>query len=529
MHLGETTLERRVPWAAWGFATRLVLLAFAVTLLGGFIEVLVLGGKLHIGGWDRPLAFLSALALLRVAPRALAKGAPHLGLREVLALVGLPLFVLATANGRVITSGDNLVTRRLGVRLLRGGTFDFAGVPEVDGERLHYSALRVGSRVLPSFPVGTALLALPASAAALARHGGTMDEDDYGALEKTAAAALTSGAAVLFFLALRRRSGARVALAATALFALATPAFTTASQAMWSFTGEVFLLCLVLFLVFPSSAGDLRPLAAGLAGGAAFLCRPTALIPAGLVLLVLAARSRRQAILYGAALAASTACAAVWLRSLYGHALGGYGLMNSGRMWGLCSFLEGLAGSLVSPSRGLLVHAPWLLLVPLGCAALRADRELRAWWLASLATLLSVLALVASYVKWWGGASLGPRLFTETSPFLALLALPLLERWGTLGPRRRIAFAAAAAFAVATQLLGAYDPRVSDWNAVADPDVNRSALWSVRDSQLAAAWMPWRTASPAARPWKAPVRREREDPRRRRRASRVQPRDASPS
>ena len=48
-------------------------------------------------------------------------------------------------------------------------------------------------------------------------------------------------------------------------------------------------------------------------------------------------------------------------------------------------------------------------------------------------------------------------------------------------------------FASATQLLAAYNPRAADWNSVVNVDDHPRVLWSVRDSQLAAAWWPgWR-------------------------------------
>ena len=60
------------------------------------------------------------------------------------------------------------------------------------------------------------------------------------------------------------------------------------------------------------------------------------------------------------------------------------GLMNGGAgMWS-AGRLDGLAGTLLSPSRGAFPWMPFLVFVPLAFARTRGDLALRALWLASL-------------------------------------------------------------------------------------------------------------------------------------------------
>lgn len=437
-------------------------------------------------GWlerPSPLPLLVALALVATGiGLVLQRGPDALTPRVLLVCGGLPLFALYTGNGMLLTSGDNLATRLIPSRLLTRGTIDLSGVAPFDARPLHYAATRVGERVLSAFPMGTAALAVPHAALALAASRGRVDERLIERWEKHAAACLTLLAVVLFYLA-ARRFGRAEALGATSVFALATPLPTSASQALWTFTGELPCLTLALCLLLGRSA----PALAGAAMGMAFLCRPTALL-AGVVLgVALAVKDRRAALRYTGALAAAVALVSCAQLALYGHPLGAYGRGNTGPDSLNRSLAEGLLGVLVSPSRGLLVFFPYVLLLPLGLLAARRrrDPELGIWWTASAAIVLLSVLVTASYAKWWGGHSLGPRLMTEAAPFLALGTVPL---WAA-PVRVRAALVALVTASAATQVLMAYGPLVFGWSDILDQE-GRASLFELGDSQLVAAWTP---------------------------------------
>ena len=435
-------------------------------------------------------ALYAALARWGLFPR-------RLSVAEVFLLIGLPLYVLLVGNGVLITSGDNHVTRVLAARLLSRGSLDLSHLPvypHFDGESVHYSGIVVRGRVLPSFPLGTGLLSLPYSAAALAGSGGTITEDLVNRWEKHFSALVLMLAAMTLFLGARRRFGQMPALGVTVVFALGTNAFTCVGQALWTTTGEVLFLCTALALLLQEAPGNGRLFLAGLSMAGAFLCRPTAVVPLGILAVVVGLRRRRDAIPFLASAAVAIGVTCFVLYRIYGHPLGGYGLMNArpGKWGG--TVLVGLAGNLLSPSRGLFPHFPYLLLVPLAVRRCVGDRNLMAWWFGSFLAASSTVVLASAYSMWWGGYSLGPRLLTEATPFFALLTLPVWRSWHEIG-RLRGPFLVALGFAVATQLLGAYNPRASAWNAVLTEQSEPGILWSVRDSQLAATWVPGWTRS----------------------------------
>jgi Dolichyl-phosphate-mannose-protein mannosyltransferase len=557
------------------FALGLALGAVFLTLLGGRLELDVLGARMRVGGFERPLLLAMALALVRglgkggwlrrlpaalkspalptesevrtaqrlkielvfgalavaasplflddqsvfygpdrwhplmlsavvlasygwLADRGLFGAVDGRGRRlnrlDAVLLLALPLYGLLIGNGGLISSGDNMATRELGPLLLRHHTIELSSIPDFRKEPLHYSALRIGGRILPSFPLGTGILSVPYAAMALAASHGVVTESFLSRSEKHLAALIAVASTLLLFSGVRRRFGENVAIATSAVFAFGTTVFTCVGQSLFSTTGEVFFFCLALALLLPEDASLASVIGAGLAMGGAFLCRPSALLATGCMGLALLLRRRRDGVAFGAAAGAVIVVIGVWLRSLYGHPLGGYALMNTQTgIWGH-SILEGLAGNLISPSRGVLFFFPYLFFLPLAAGLVRRDASTRRWWLAALLSVAGTLGLASGYDKWWGGWSIGPRLMTEAAPFLPLLLIPIWQNWSRLG-RVRFAFLSSVLVAMATQTLFAYSPRVHLWSGeVLDP--HPESLWSLSNGQMAAAWIPgWRPAA----------------------------------
>jgi hypothetical protein len=413
---------------------------------------------------------------------------------DVVLLLALPLYSLLLANGAHMGSGDNMATQELGPLLVRRQTIELSSVSAFRKEPLHYSALRVGDRILPSFPLGTGFLSAPYSAIALAAGRGVVTEPFLERSEKHLAALIGVASALLLFFGVRRRYGENVALASFTLFAFGTTAFTYVGQTLFSTTGEVLFFCVALALTLPEDISLASVVGAGFAMGAAFLCRPSALLATGSMGIALFSRRRTDGVAFGVVAGTVILGIGIWLQSIYGHPLGGYGLMNmQAGNWGH-SIFEGIAGNLISPSRGVLFFFPYLLFLPLAAALVRRDQSARRWWLASFISAAGTFGMASVYKNWWGGWSNGPRLMTEGAPFLALLFIPVWENWSRLG-RIRFLFLGSVLFAIATQVLFAYSPRVHSWSPeVLDP--HPEALWSLSNGQLAAAWVPgWRPTS----------------------------------
>jgi hypothetical protein len=137
---------------------------------------------------------------------------------------------------------------------------------------------------------------------------------------------------------------------------------------------------------------------------------------------------------------------------VFGTLTGGYADESFGS-----EFLAGLAGVSFSPSHGLFVYSPVVLFAVAGIfLCLRpAAIPSRAIFVISACFFCSLLILYAHYSVWWGGTCYGPRYMTDAIPAAILLIapwLPLLKR----SRLARAAFAGAAVFSLAVQLVGVF-------------------------------------------------------------------------
>jgi hypothetical protein len=126
------------------------------------------------------------------------------------------------------------------------------------------------------------------------------------------------------------------------------------------------------------------------------------------------------------------------------------------------SFLKGLAGVLISPSRGLFVFSP-ILLVSLWSAFL-VWKQRR--WLPLRAAAIAAAGIwfvTARWTGWWGGWSYGYRLVVDSATLLAFVAIPVAEKIRT---RRSllVLVGALTLWSVTVQGLGAFVYDVTGWN-----------------------------------------------------------------
>jgi len=147
----------------------------------------------------------------------------------------------------------------------------------------------------------------------------------------------------------------------------------------------------------------------------------------------------------------------------------------------------GAAGLLVSPSRGLLVFSPVVLVVAGGLgSAWREGRRGPLGWL--LLAAFAQFGLYASYTVWWGGHTYGPRYCIDLLPLLvpvAAAAVPSIAR----SRLTKAACAIALAWSVLLAATGALAYPAERWNT--DPteiDRDHARLWDWSDPQFVRCW-----------------------------------------
>ncbi len=403
----------------------------------------------------------------------------------------LTSFLAFVSNFGVLTSDDNLPNRALPLAIADGDGFDLSHLltPELD---LHYSILHRGRRSLSAFPLGTGLLVTPYYAAvrALRSYSVPVILAD-GRFEKHAAALLTAAAVALLFSASAPLFGASVSLLLGLGLALATPAFSTLSQGLWSQTGELaaFAAALALFSAAEDRAERALPATgAGAALGYAVFCRPTALLLLPLVWVWIGPRpAQRRRFVIGLTAAGVAIGLLNW--HLYGSISGGYGQLNQGAFELMeRNFWTRLWLVLTSPSRGLLWFFPALVFALVRLRAVPPKRLPRPYRLAALSSLLALVMMTAAYAKWWGGYGIGPRLLAEAS-FPAMLLIAAVAACDRRLWARAVIIALLVCQAV-VQVTLTRSPVAIAWNRTVNVDHNPEALRSWRNSLLAAAFVP---------------------------------------
>ena len=392
-------------------------------------------------------------------------------------LLGLLCFIVYNANLRQIGAGDTLPARYLPLILWHSGTLrlDTDARLVAHGHSTIVASYRPASadgkvayfepwaywmlhtrenQLVSLYPVVTPLLVTPLyipAAIWLDARGWQQPQIDRVAelMEKISASFLASVASVLMYLVLRR-NGRRWSLPLTLVFAFGTNTWMISSQALWQHgTGELLIALALLLVVAPAS-----PMRTALLGAVCVFMaanRPPDGLIAGAIVLFTVWSLWRNALwlLAGAALP----LAALLFYNLYviGHLAGGYvlakvpdGFFHPG--------LSGMAGLLVSPTRGLLIFSPFLVFIPVGLV-----QRLRAPGSRGLAVALSFAVagqfLLYSQADWRAGVSWGPRWLTDVLPILVwmLAPVPLVLR-----PLARGLLILAMAASVGVQTIGAF-------------------------------------------------------------------------
>ena len=295
-------------------------------------------------------------------------------------------------------------------------------------------------RVCSIFPPGVGLLALPVMLpfALLA----SPEPAVYIGAGHLAAAIIEALATLLLWSVLARFVPARWALGLILLYALGTSVRTVASQALWQHAGVHLALAGALFLALreaPPARG--REMFPGVLIGLGTVVRQTT----GLVALGLGGLSPRDLLFTLIGALAGVFPLLLWNLVAFGNPIEqGYGPKPFG-----ADIASGLYGLLLSPSRGLLVYAPYLAFALASLARAWRRPGLVASRLRGLSLVwLATLALYATYAEWWGGRVFGPRFLDDLAPVLfAALAWGIGQ--GLLAARAwRIAFWAAGAWSL---------------------------------------------------------------------------------
>jgi hypothetical protein len=424
-------------------------------------------------------------------------------------LLGLCCLLVYNANRRSINAGDTLPARYLPFGIWRYGSVLLDPIRDVTSEGNSNPYWIVSGRAghaVSLYPVVLPLVIAPLYLPAVGylhiegwtewrlRQVATV-------MEKLTSSLLAASAVALLYLLLRRRAPPADALLLALAFAFGTNTWVIGSQALWQHGLAELLLVSVLLLV-TGSCTTFRAVAAGALFGLIAGNRPPDLLLAVTLGVYGLGWAGQRARWMAAGAAVPIGLVLAYNVAIVGNFMGGYGIPDR-RGFFDHGLLTGVAGLLFSPTRGLFVFSPFLLLVP---AALRhglRDRGIRP---LTLAVGVGALAQVLFYAKadWRAGFSWGPRWLTDLLPLLVWMLPPGLAALRGAG---RLVFVLATCASIAVQAVGAFwytwasDVRIF---AASRGPGEMSAAWDPRNTPFLAELRHQRAGhDPAFTPWKS--------------------------
>lgn len=308
------------------------------------------------------------------------------------------------------------------------------GSPVIEGSKESIQADGYSWQIRPSkgqllyaYPQGTSVLSVPAVAIANLL-GYDMRNIHHQAATQKALAILTFATITALLYAFAKTVTRPLPSAIIAFtFALGTTLASSVAIAYWNFNLEVIFLILSIFLLTKVEQwkSPRLPILFGTLLFLAFFCRPTAAPFIAVSLSYLVFYYRKHFLL------ASIAAGIPFLLHTW-FSLHFYGSLTPGHHhFSALEFgsrlAEGIAGTTISPSKGLFVNSPILVFAFLAPLFLWKRNALAPLDLFIFCGLLLHIFAISSWGMWWGGGSFASRLATDALPGYFYLLLRFVQ------------------------------------------------------------------------------------------------------
>ena len=406
-----------------------------------------------------------------------------------LPILFLVVFLVYNLNFRETSSGDTIPTRFLPISILHEFNLDldeFPGLYNTPTNRDYLYIQNVKGHWFSSYPIVSAILAVPIYAP-FVMAGIELDGRGIDILSKLSSSAIIALSVIFIFITLKLLIQENTALQIALLYAFATSNWSVSSQGLWQHgTVELLLSIAVYFLVrgkkekkFIFWASPFLALAVA--------ARTSVVLIAGIIFLYVLINHRKEAIKF--AIPAIIIAILLFSYNLYyfGELTGGNVRLEKrmfelkgGTTW-TANFLPGLAGLLISPSRGLLTHSPFLIFSFAGIYyVFKQKKELYKY--IALSSILYII-FFSFYTGWHGGFTYGYRYLLDILPLLCLFLAFSIEKVLT-SSRLKLIFVFLVLFSLFVQFVGFLN-YPSDWNTFpASIEARPERLWDIMDNQI---------------------------------------------
>jgi Dolichyl-phosphate-mannose-protein mannosyltransferase len=344
------------------------------------------------------------------------------------------------------------------------------------GDELGYRVERINQHYYYFFPIGSSIAAIPF--VVLAKGWGIDVHDSEFALQIMIAAFVAVMIVFLLFKIARFFLTPLNSVLIAGIFWFGTSFASTGGTALWSQDFATLFALAAIYLVVRATKQTKSPdawvwLPLGLSLFFAFLCRPTLGLLWPCALLFLFSHNRKQAIFAGLLCSALFGFYMTFNLIEIQQLLPNYFLPTrlERTFYPIkTSYFDALEGHLLSPSRGLIIYSPFLVVAWLCRKYAVPDFGLkRTWLLIGLAWPVIHVVLISTNRPWWAGHSFGSRYMMDVLPGLFLLTL---RTWPTSLINSDVAGKIAVTVA---SIACAFSIWVNTWQALFNP---YPALWN---------------------------------------------------
>lgn len=354
-----------------------------------------------------------------------------------------------------------------------------------------YYARPFHGHYISSYPIGPAVTALPLYFFYVL-FGGQASLHSGLVLAKLSGALIATTSAFLLYKVLQNLGIKKsLRLFFIILYALGTETFSISSQALWQHGPAELWIVVFLFgavkIFQEKSPSRMSSYGSGFALGMLLLSRPQDIVIASPFFLLLILTPKRKYVLH----ALSIFLVFALFNVLYNTHFYAEPTLRGGPTQ-IATILSapltvGLAGNLISPSRGLLVFMPWTIVGFFWLSKVSKRDFYRTVYAPTLIAVILYILLYSKLGYWAAGASFGPRYMTDISPALTVLAAGYWGQWKTakapLSYLRMSILGVFAVWSILIQFLGTYTPGFR-WNLAALTDTFEPPLWSVRSGEI---------------------------------------------
>lgn len=349
------------------------------------------------------------------------------------ALLFFSIFVLFLSPGRFLGTHDGDPARYLPISIIFEGNLELREIAFADSStgKLVYSLVDTGEHIVSKYPILPSFLALPVYLIP-SLLGVSFTGPLIRTLAKISASLITAFSALFLFFILKRFVSERWSIILTLAYALGTSNWTISAQDLWQHGASQLFLVLTVFILLKARQNQWFYFLTGLFSGLAVTARPLNAVIIFFVLLFVLHRKRNYFLIVVLGILLPMVLLSFYNTYYFGWPWSTGYETEMTRGWAN-PFFQGLAGLLVSPSRGLLIYSPFLVFGFLGGWLLFRHKSLlnRDYLLLfryfSLAAIAFIFAMSKWYM-WYGGYTFGSRMLVDIIPLLIILFVPVIKK-----------------------------------------------------------------------------------------------------